>query len=117
MKTDDRQLAQTIRNAMPADPQAPSFADAYAAASQQVGRRRHRLHLLAAAAVAAIAVIVIVDTRPGVTEPGYIEMAELMETTSWTAPSDALLPDSRFDIYQDLPTLMKSTDGNGGALL
>ena len=117
MKADDQQLAQAIRNAIPADPQAPSFAHAYAAAAQRAGRRRHRLHLVAAAAVAAIAVIVIVDTRPVVPRPGYIEMAELMETTSWTAPSDALLPDSRFDIYQDLPTLMKSTDGNGGALL
>ncbi len=117
MKADDQTLAQAISSAMPADPQAPSFAHAFAAASQRAGRRRHRIHLLAAAAVAAIAVIVIVDTRPVVTQPGYIELAELMESTSWTAPSDVLLPDSRFDIYQDLPTLMKSTDGDGGALL
>ena len=117
MKPDDQELRRALRQASPADPETPSFAHTMEAAAQRAGRRRHRVHLAAAAAVAAITVVVILDRQPGVAQGGYIEMAELLETTSWTAPSDALLPESRFDIYQDLPTLMESTEGNAGALL
>ena len=117
MKPDDQPIAGAIRRAMPADPETPSFEDAIDAASRRAGRRRHRVHLMAAAAVAAIAVLVVLDRQPDEPQHEYIRIAELMQTTSWHAPSDALLPESRFDIYQDLPTLMESTDGCEGALL
>ncbi len=117
MTSKDRKLAQAVANAMPADPASPSFTESFEAAAIRAGRRRHRIHLLAAAAVAALAVIVLLDKSGVDAGPGYIEIAELMGTTSWTAPSDTLLPDSRFDIYQDLPTLMESTEANGGTLL
>ena len=50
------------------------------------------------------------------TEP-YIEVADLLESTYWSAPSDVLLPDRQFDIYQELPVIFESTEPAGGALL
>ena len=47
----------------------------------------------------------------------YIELAELMGSTSWAAPSDVLMPEYEIDIYQDLPALMESTKPVEGALL
>ena len=38
-----------------------------------------------------------------------VGFAELMDSTYWSAPSDVLLPDREFDIYQDLPELFEST--------
>lgn len=117
MNETDRKLAERVQRAMPtAD--VPAFEATLLAASRKAGRRRHGMHLLAAAAVAAIAVAVLLDQRgPGEHTLEYIEMAELMDSTTWSAPSDSLLPDRRFDIYQDLPTLMESTEVSGGALL
>jgi len=118
MNESDRRVARRIRAAMPDDPGEPDFAATWQAASCRAGRRRYRLHLAAAAAVAAIAVIVVANlSGPPDEALEYIEMSELMGSTSWTAPSDVLLPESRFDIYQDLPTLIESTEVDGGTLL
>ncbi len=117
MNADDQQLARAVRGAMPADAETPSFAHTLEAAAQRAGRHRHRVHLLAAASVAAVAIVVVLVKLPVPPKHEYIEITELLQSTSWTAPSDALLPESQFDIYQDLPTLMESTDGNAGALL
>ena len=62
------------------------------------------------------AVIVLVNSSAPVAER-YIEVADLMDSTYWTAPSDALLPEREFDIYQDLPVLFESTEPAEGALL
>jgi hypothetical protein len=50
-------------------------------------------------------------------EATYIEVAELLDSTYWFAPSDVLLPDREFDIYQDMPVLFESTEPAEGALL
>jgi len=41
----------------------------------------------------------------------------LLGTTGWSAPSDSLMPDHQFDIYQDIPVLIESTETYGGTLL
>ena len=67
------------------------------------------------ASVVAGAVIAFTP-RPETPET-YIEVADLLETTYWSAPSDVLLPERKFDIYQDMPVLFESTESAGGTLL
>ena len=94
-----------------------SFADAWRAAEQRhaAARRRYR-RLATVATLVAVVVIGLKLQGPG-EEPPYIEVAELLESTSWSAPSDVLLPDREFDIYQDMPVLFESTEPVGGTLL
>ena len=71
----------------------------------------------AAAAVVVAMLVITVGNPPPVDETAYIEIAELLETTYWSAPSDVLLPEREFDIYQELPVLFESTEPAEGALL
>jgi hypothetical protein len=118
MTEKDSRLAQAVRQSMPETVAMPSFAATWQAAERRAARRRRRLQMAAAAAVAVIGLVVVADlARPPDGSPEYIEVAELMNTTSWSAPSDALLPDRRIDIYKEIPALMESTETDGGALL
>ena len=54
---------------------------------------------------------------PAPTVLPLIEMGELLGSTSWQAPSDVLLPQHEFDLYQDMPALIESTEAATGALL
>jgi hypothetical protein len=94
----------------------PSFETTWQAAQQRhaAGRRRYRRFAGAAAVVAAVVIAVYAQPPAG---QSYIEVADLLESTYWTAPSDALLPDRQFDIYQDMPVIFESTESAGGALL
>ena len=117
MRSDDVTLAQSVRDALPADPDVPGFDAVWAAAEQRHRGRRRRYAGTAAAAVAAIALLVVL--RPG-TEPPMPEVwigDELLKSTSWSAPSDVLLPQREFDIYQELPSLNTSTNWAEGSLL
>lgn len=117
MQTDDAKLAQAVRRDFPGDPQAPSFDASWAAAEARYRRSRRRYAGLAAAVIAAAAVFAVLD--PG-TAPDHSDSwvgDELLTSTSWTAPSDVLLPEREFDIYQDLPSLNTSTKSVDGALL
>ena len=96
----------------------PDFDDVWEAASLRavVVRRRQRV-LAGSAAVAAVAAIAFAWLVPHEDEWRYIDAGGLLETTSWSAPSDSLLPEHQVDIYQDIPVLIESTGTNGGALL
>jgi hypothetical protein len=85
-----------------------------AQARHSAGRRRYRRFAGAAAFVAAV--VVALYAQPPARD-SYIEVADLLESTYWTAPSDALLPDRQFDIYQDMPVIFESTEPARGALL
>ncbi len=116
--SDDRlreQLQQAWRRKVGDD--APSFDSVWhAAASRRAATRRRRRWIAAAAAVAVAAVFALYQQAPR-QEMHYIEVAELLDTTYWSAPSDVLLPDREFDIYQDMPVLFESTEPAEGALL
>jgi len=117
-ETDDV-MQKSLRDAQAAREtgRVPEFGATWATAEQRAGAARRRLGLIAgsaAAAVAAVAFSLLVS--PG-DELRYIDAAELLESTSWSAPSDSLLPEYRFDVYQDIPVLIESTDTYGGALL
>ena len=107
----EKQLAVVYRSRETA---APSFDDTFEAATRRAERRSQavRVGLPVAAAVAMAAIIVGQPEPP----PGLVSEAELLGATSWTAPSDGLLPTHRFDIYRDLPDLIESTKSNGETL-
>lgn len=115
MQPSDETLRERVNRAWP-DAEAPAFNDTWQAATARhaLARRRYRWFASAAALVAAVTVAFNLQSPP---EPSYIEVAELLETTYWTAPSDALLPERSFDIYQELPVIFESTELEGGTLL
>ena len=96
---------------------APSFDAAWQAAERRYARSRRRNRGLAGAAavVAAVLIGLLLQAPPDAGD--YIEIDELMSSTSWSAPSDVLLPEHEFDIYQELPSLLESTESAGGSLL
>ena len=97
---------------------APPFDTTWRSAEHLYVRRRRRQRVVAgvAASVIAIAVIFLARAPEPVDEP-LIEMGELLGTTLWQAPSDVLLPEHQFDLYEELPTLIDSSDPAEGALL
>ena len=117
MRTDDAELARIVRRDLPAAPAAPGFSETWAAAERRYRRSRRRMMAVAAAAAAAVAAAVVIS--PGLEpepEDSWIG-DEFLTSTSWSAPSDVLLPSREFDIYQDLPSLNTSTKSDEGALL
>ena len=117
MNTDDEKLAQAVRRDFPGDAQAPSFDATWAAAETRHRQARRRYAGLAAAAVIAAATLVVLNLGPEPAGDDSWVGDELLTSTSWTAPSDVLLPEREFDIYQDLPSLNVSTKSVDGALL
>ena len=95
----------------------PSFDRVWQAAQERRASARKRYRNVAGVAAVAAAAVIALNWQSPMEEHNYIEIAELLESTSWTAPSDVLLPDRRFDIYQDMPELFESTEPAGGALL
>jgi len=118
VNTSDQELANAIRQANSADSEAPPFSKVWSGAEQQYLRSRRRYSWFASAAAVLAGIVVVLNAAPPtVNHGGYIEMAELLGSTSWAAPSDVLLPIHDFDIYRDLPALMESTKPAEGALL
>lgn len=96
----------------------PEFERVWAAATARAGATRRRQYLFAGtAAVAAVVALAFGLRAPMDDDWGYIDEYELLETTTWSAPSDSLLPSREFDIYQSVPVLIESTETYGGALL
>ena len=113
----DQDLASAVRHSAP-EVTAPAFDKVWANAesSHRQSRRRYAWLASAAAALAAIVIVLNIGAPPENTIK-FIELAELMESTTWAAPSDSLLPEHQIDLYQDLPTFIKSTEPAEGALL
>ena len=121
MSNRDQAIKQSLQQAQEkADGVAPDFTTVFGAAERQIRSRSRKRYggLAAAAVVMAIALSLIPSRKDEVT---YVDVEELMATTSWSAPSDALLPRHQFDIYRELPKLFDSpatsTIDDEGALL
>lgn len=99
--------------------QVPDFDSVWAGAEKSIARRRRRIRAVGGVAAAAvlIAVVMIGQLRPVEQDWQFIDPNEIAGSTSWTAPSDVLLPTHRFDIYRDIPVLIESTGEDGGTLL
>lgn len=96
----------------------PAFDRVWAAATVRARTvRSRRRAIVGSATAAAVAVFAFVLLMPRGVELQFVDEAELLGTTSWSAPSDSLLPERRFDIYQEIPVLIESTETYGGALL
>jgi hypothetical protein len=117
MQTEDKALRDKVTEAWPRPADSdPGFSESWQAARERhAAGRRYYQRFAAAAAVIAVAVMAL-NLEPA-TQETYIEVADLLETTYWTAPSDVLLPEREFDIYQDMPVLFESTEPAGGTLL
>lgn len=100
--------------------QVPAFDSVFAAAQQQTLRSRYR-YMKVGSAAAAVAVLAIVignwTSHNGSDMDEFMIADAMLNTTQWSAPSDALMPSHRFDIYQDIPVLMESTELQEGSLL
>ena len=115
----DNDYADTLRRtqAEVEDGRAPPFDEVFAAAAARARRqtrgRRHAGGVVAAAVIAAVASLL-----PG-GEPDwqFVDPEQFTSDTRWVAPSDVLLPERRFDIYEEVPVLIESTETDGGALL
>lgn len=116
MKQEDQSLRTRVREAWPEPAQTPPFDAAWAAAERRRAGRRYA-YAIGAAAAAVVAAVIVLFSSGAPVQDSYVETADLMDSTYWTAPSDALLPDREFDIYQDMPVIFESTDPAEGALL
>ena len=93
---------------------APPFNRVMDRAERQVRARPGRRVAAAGFVAAGLVAMLAIDLTP---QPNFISEDELLGSTSWSAPSDVLLPNHQFDIYQDLPELLESTKSTEGALL
>jgi hypothetical protein len=98
-----------------ADGAAPNFSTIWQAAeaSARPGRRYSVAVAATFLAVVAVATTSLLQSDGGVV---YLDVDELMASTSWSAPSDSLLPQHEFDIYRDVVQLIESTEPVGEAL-
>ncbi len=114
----DDALRRRTKRALEIDAPVPTFDATFAAAERQLEtpQRHHWIFASAAAAVVvALAVAPFVSRAPA--GPEYVQVAELMGTAGWTAPSDVLLPRHEIDLYRELPEIPESTKPAEGALL
>ena len=120
MNESDAALADALRQAQfeKERGRVPDFQRVWSAAESKAQSIRRRRVVFAGAAAAVAVVALVVRLLPGdVDDWHYIDPNDLLETTQWSAPSDSLLPDHQFDIYQDIPLIPESTETYGGALL
>ena len=98
----------------------PAFDKVWAAAESQHLKERRRYVTFSgmAAAVAMVAIVAgLWSSQEAETSDDYLIADSLLNTTQWSAPSDALMPTHQFDIYREIPFLMESTDLEEGTLL
>jgi hypothetical protein len=117
----DDDLKQGLKRAFhAAEGKPPSFAKTFLAAQSRHTRRRTGLRAIAgiAAAVAIVAVSILLwPAQQAEMSDEFLIAESLLNSTSWSAPSDSLLPEHQFDIYQDIPRLDGSTISREGTLL
>jgi hypothetical protein len=98
----------------------PDFDKVWSAAEREVKRSRKRYAVVGGIA-AAFAVVAIVVGNWNAQAPDigdeYLITDALMNSTQWLAPSDALMPQHQFDIYQGISFPGESTDLQDGSLL
>jgi hypothetical protein len=117
----ENQVKQDLKSAyQAAERKPPPFNEVWAAAEVAHGRMRRRFRVIGGLA-AAVAVIAITaglwpEQQAELTDEFLIADA-LMNSTSWSAPSDSLMPEHQFDIYQEIPFLNESTNSQEGTLL
>ena len=119
---DDERLKNRVRQAFDErQTSAPADFDTTWAAATARHRRARRNYTTAAgvatAAALVVAVIGFMSSNESRVTDEYLIADALMNSTRWSAPSDVLMPEHRFDIYRELPSFYESTDTQDGTLL
>lgn len=99
---------------------APDFDEVWAKAEAAHRDSQRKVRLIGGvAAVLALAVIAATlwPSQQAELSDDYLIADALMNSTLWSAPSDALMPEHQFDIYQEIPFLIESTNSLEGTLL
>jgi len=121
MNDDDRRLRDALRQGQREAEvgRVPGFDAVWAAAEAAALQKRQRVSAAGgvAAVVALAAIVVVSQMRPAENTWQFVDPDEFVNSTSWVAPSDVLLPEHQFDIYRDIPVLIESTGSEEGALL
>lgn len=118
----DRELEIRLKKALAARSPAetPEFDSVWSGAEQRLHTERRRYKVVTGVVATLAVVAIVIGNWPGATPEASDEffIAEaLMNETNWMSPSDALLPQHQFDIYQEIPSLLESTDIEEGSLL
>ena len=120
MNSDDRRIAEALKEGAPEPVEAPNFDEVFERAEAEFHWQTWRRYLGVAgavASVAAVAIALLVFAPEEIPAPEPLQITGLLDSTSWVAPSDVLLPEHEFDIFEELPEPMESTESAEGALL
>jgi hypothetical protein len=118
----EQELRRKIKRAFSAldEHATPDFERVFTAAERSYGRPRRR-YVVYGGIAATVAIVVFSmgnwQAPNRVADDEFLIADALLNSTGWLAPSDALMPEHQFDIYQDIPLLMESTDMQEGPLL
>lgn len=120
---DEKKIREEVKKAAEATQtvsRIPSFNETWVCAEAEFVRtsNQHRRvgGLVAAALVVGIA-IAFWPTQQAEFSDDFLIADGLLNSTLWSAPTDTLMPEHQFDIYQELPFLLESTEGQEGSLL
>jgi len=100
--------------------QPSSFDDVWTAAETEYGRAQKRYRVTGGIAAAIAVMAIVAGLWPYQTQDlsdEFLIADALLNSTSWSAPSDTLIPQHQFDIYQEIDFLSGSTNGQEGSLL
>ena len=115
----DHDIRESLKQAFDvADRAPPNFESMLADAEAGLRRRRIRTRFATVAAAAVLALVVgLWSSKAPVPGDDFRIADALLNSTSWAAPSDVLLPDHQFDIYREVSFPMPSTNSQEGTLL
>jgi hypothetical protein len=118
----DRELRGRLKESLVAHQgqEPPAFDKVWSAAEMQYleGRRLYAAFSGIAAVVAVVAVVAgLWSADEAMLADEFLIADSLLNETQWSAPSDALLPQHRFDIYREVPFPMELTNPDEGSLL
>jgi hypothetical protein len=112
------QIEKSLKGAFQAaEGKPPPFTETLAAAEQRVARSGTRLKAVTGMAAALVAALVFWPAQESDVTDEFLIAESLLNSTTWSAPSDALMPEHQFDIYQETPFLNESTISPEGTLL
>ena len=121
MNTEDKKLKAELKSSYDSKTgTAPDFDQTWLAAESRYrkSKRRYRTLTGIAASTALIAIVLSMQSQKPVQPLQDMNLAGgMMSSTQWTAPSDVLMPKHSVDVYQDIPSLIKSIELPEGSLL
>ena len=121
-KMNEKDIQKTLKPAFDQEQASdvPDFDKMWANAERAHSHSRRKFRL-ASGVAAAVALAVMAATfwpaQQAELSDDYLIADALMNSTLWSAPSDSLMPEHQFDIYQEVPLLIESTHSLEGTLL